>query len=369
MKRALYGLKQAPRAWNKRIDSYLIKLGFNRCSAEHGVYTRKKNGKLIIVYIYVDDLLVTGSDMKEIDEFKRMMNAEFEMTDLGTLSYFLGIEFVQCKEGVFMHQKKYVTELLKKFNMFKCNEAMTPTEVNLKVEAHKEEKPVNGTLYKQIVGSLRYVCNSRPDISFVVGVASRFMSDPRVPHLIMVKRVLRYLKGTMDYGILFPNRSEESLTGFADSDWCGNKVDSKSTTGFIFRYAGAPISWCSKKQPNVALSTWEAEYMAATYAACQAKWLGELCDELQLDHRKPLQLFVDNKSAIDLAKDPIAHGRSKHIEARFHFLRDEVNKDKIELIHCSSERQQADFLTKSLSFDKFLELRDMIGILSLGNLN
>lgn len=326
-------------------------------------------GDVLLICLYVDDLLVTGNNSKDIDEFKKKMMAEFQMTDLGILTYFLGMEFKATSKGIILHQKKYLQEVLERFQMSNYNAAITPADCGIKLSRDQDEKAVDHTLYKQIVGCLRYICNSRPDIAYSVGLISRFMDDPKSSHLVAAKRILRYLKGTSDYGLLFPatsGKSREKLMGYADADWCGDLVERKSTTGYVFKFLNAAVSWCSKKQNVVALSSCEAEYIAASYAACQVAWLQSLIEELQVKLEGPVQLLVDNKSAINLAKNPVAHGRSKHIETRFHFLRDQVNKEKIELVYCKTDEQAADILTKPLKGDKFNQLREMLGVVSLG---
>ena len=194
------------------------------------------------------------------------------------------------------------------------------------------------------------------------------MDKPEQSHLVAAKRVLRYLKGTNDYGVLFPiqtGRSNHQLIGYSDSDWCGDKVDRRSTSGYVFKFMNAVISWSSKKQNIVALSSCEAEYVSASDAAQQMLWLESLLDELKVGYVKPVQLLVDNKSAISLAKNPVAHGRSKHIETRFHFIRDQVNKKKLELVYCTTEDQLADVFTKPLRVERFEKLRDMLGVFSV----
>lgn len=372
LRKALYGLKQALRAWNKRIDSFFSRLKFIKCTVEHGVYVKGGMGEdMIIICLYVDDLLVTGSNLKEINEFKQIMEAEFEMTDLGKLSYFLGMEFAYTTKGLVMHQKKYAGELLRKFNMVNCNAAASPIEVNLKLTSDEDGEIVDETLFKQIIGSLRYICNSRPDLSFCVGLISRFMGKPRKTHMMAVKRILRYVQGTTDYGVMFPIgrlKSELELIGYTDSDYCGDLVERKSTSGYLFLLNDAPISWCSKKQSVVALSSCEAEYVAGSFAACQGVWIEELLRELKIVMKTPLQLKIDNVSAINLSKNPVSHGRSKHIEVRYHFLRDLVNKERVILQYCNTEVQLADFLTKALKVDRFEALKKKAGIVSLRDL-
>lgn len=246
--------------------------------------------------------------------------------------------------------------------------AATPVETNSKLPFVESEEKVDATLYKQIVGSLRFVYNSRPDITFGVGLISRFMSDPRANHMIAAKRILRYLKGTADFGLLFPRAKEEvngEIVAYSDSDWCGDQMDRKSTSGYFFRFLGAPISWCSKKQGVVDLSSSEAEYIAAAQAACQILWLESLLEEMKIKHAKPVQLQVDNKSSISLARNPIALGRSKHIETKFYFLRDQVTIGRIEVVYYNTEMQVADVLTKALKFDRFRMLRELLGVVSL----
>ncbi|XP_019434718.1 PREDICTED: uncharacterized protein LOC109341296 [Lupinus angustifolius] len=263
-----YGLKQAPRAWNKRIDAFLKQIGFLKCTSEHGVYVKCKNkAESLIVCLYVDDLLITCSNSDQIATFKQQMKSGFEMTDLGESAYFLGIEFKRTKLGIVMHQSKYITDVLKRFHMADCNISHTPAEANSVNSQIEEEKPVDKTLFRQMIGTLRYICNTRPDIAYGVGVASRFMENPLQSHLVAVKRVLRYLRGTLGLGlgIMFPSKQNINckldLLGFSDAYWCGDKSDRKSTTGYLFKLGEAPISWCYKKQDVVALSSCESEYM------------------------------------------------------------------------------------------------------------
>ncbi|WVY90763.1 hypothetical protein V8G54_036277 [Vigna mungo] len=371
LNKALYGLRQAPRAWNKHIDSLLVRLGFQKCTVEFGIYTKssRQQGMLLICF-YVDDLLITGDSMDEIERLKRRMKEEYEMTDLGSLSYFLGLEWLQTTNGVYLHQKRYINEVLKRFKMEKCNSTTIPVMTNLRLTDHLEEKKVDATLYKQIVGSLRYICNSRPDISYGVGLISRFMSDPRQSHLAAAKHVLRYLKGTADFGLFFPKKCDNvkrALEAWYDADWCGDKVDRKSTFGYLFKYMGATISWCSKKQNVVALSSCKAEYIAAAETACQCVWLETIFEELKIKCERPVQLQIDNKSAISLAKNPVFHGKSKHIETKFHFLREQVNKGRLELAHCSSEDQTTDVFTKALKQSRFEKLRTSLNIIPMRN--
>ncbi|GAU50842.1 hypothetical protein TSUD_232190 [Trifolium subterraneum] len=373
LQKALYGLKQAPRAWNKRIDTFMHKEGFVKCSVEFGVYMKGNDvSDAILICLYVDDLLITGSNKNCIEKFKGRLKNEFEMSDLGKLNYFLGLEFLYEPNGIVLHQKKYIADVLKRFHMEHCNEVETPIEANLKLSKGEDEQAVDATLFKQVVGSLRFICNTRPNINYAVGSVSRFMSNPKASHMVASKRILRYLKGTRDFGLAFPTSNKESkieLEGFSDSDWCGDKEDRRSTSGYWFRFKNSPISRSSRKQSIVALSSCEAQYVAAAQAACQAVWLESLLDELKIKYVKPVKLNVDNKSAISLARNPIAHGRSKHIEIKYHFLRDQVSKEKLTVEYCKTDVQIAHILTKPLRADRFKELRKMLGITQMEKLN
>ncbi|XP_050901883.1 secreted RxLR effector protein 161-like [Lathyrus oleraceus] len=224
---------------------------------------------------------------------------------------------------------------------------------------------------RQMVDSLRYLCNSRPYICYSVSVISKFMHDPRKTYMITAKRILRYVKGTKEYGLLFPNRSKgdkSELIGYSDSDWCGDITYRRSPHGYVFKFNEAAISWCTKKQPVTSLSSCEVKYIAGIFATCQAMWLDSVMKELMCEVMKPLILRIDNKSAISLAKNPISHGRSKHIDTRFHFIREKVRNGMIEVQYCPTEVQLADGFTKALKLDKFEFLRKQFGVISVQKL-
>lgn len=273
LNKALYGLRQALRAWNKHIDSLLIWYGFQKCTVEYEIYVKfiEQLGTLLVC-LYVDDLLVTGSSTQEIENFKMKMKDELKMADLSSLGYFLEMEFMQIKDGMFMHQRKYILETLERFNLKNCNNTSTPVMANLKLSRQSDEAKVDITLFKQILGTLRYVCNIRPYINFEVRLINRFIHDPRQSHLAATKHILCYLKGRVDYSLYFPRKVDSTngvLEAWCDADWSGDQVDRKSTFGYLFKLMEASISWCSKKQNVLALSSCEAEYISAVETACQ----------------------------------------------------------------------------------------------------
>jgi hypothetical protein len=257
LKKALYGLKQALRAWYGRIDGFLMSLGFTKSSADPNLYFKVEDDGPMILLLYVDDLFLTGVE-KLIIECKRKLIAEFEMKDLGLMHYFLGLEVWQRKNEIFLNQGKYVVEILKRFGMLDCKPMATPMASNMKLLDDTTSEVVDATLYRQMIGSLMYLMNTRPNICFAVNTLSQYMVDPKRVHLIAVKHVMRYLKGTMDYGLKYVADSEISLLGYSDLDWVGSVANQKSTLGCCFTLGSGMISWISKKQSCVALSMAEA---------------------------------------------------------------------------------------------------------------
>lgn len=217
--------------------------------------------------------------------------------------------------------------------MFECNPVRTPVEVGTKLSKNDDGAPVDQTYLKQIVGSLRYLTCTRPDISYGVGLISRFMESPRQSHMQVAKRIMRYLKGTYDHGLFYASTNQCALVGYSDSDWGGDLDDRKSTSGYCFNFGNTAFSWSSKKQSIVALSTCEAEYVAAASSACQAIWLRYLMSQICVPQKKPMKIFVDNVSAISLAKNPVIHERSKHIDTLSFFKRSSCQKgDRIGIL-------------------------------------
>ncbi|KAG9446373.1 hypothetical protein H6P81_012501 [Aristolochia fimbriata] len=366
LKKSLYGLKQAPRAWYTRIDEYFMKRGFARCPHEHTLYVRSdNNGHLLLICLYVDDLIFTGDSVSMIQEFREAMVCDFAMTDMGLMSYFLGLEVVQTQEGIFVSQQKYARDILKRFKMLDCNSIRTPMEERIKLTKEGSGEEVSSTYYKQIVGSLRYLTATRPDILFSVGMVSRFMEKPRQSHLQSAKRILRYIKGTISDDILYKSSNSFKLVGYTDSDWAGDGGDRRSTSGYAFTLGSGFFSWSSKKQQVVALSSTEAEYIAAAYCATQAVWLHQLLEEIYHKQDGPTPVRCDNRSAIALSKNPVFHGRSKHIYIKYHYIRDLVKKEELVLEFCRTDEQVADIFTKPLKAEQFLRFKKVLGMVSM----
>jgi len=370
LKKALYGLKQAPRAWYSRIEAYFMKEGFEKCDYEHTLFTKtRKEGNILIISLYIDDLIYTGNDELMISEFKNSMKHEFDMTDLGKMRYFLGLEVLQKSTGVFINQKKYASEVLKRFGMDKSNSVRNPIVPGCKLVKDEGGVKVDNTHFKQMVGSLMYLTATRPDMMFVVSLISRYMENPTELHLQVAKRVLRYLKGTLDFGIFYNKGRNNDLVAYTDSDYAGDLGDRKSTSGYVFLLSSGTISWLSKKQPVVSLSTTEAEFIVAASYACQIVWLKRVLEKLGLNQDKTTIIHCDSSSAIKLSKNPVMHGRSKHIDVRFHFLRELTKAGTVELIYCNTQDQIADIMTKPLKLEAFLKLRALLGVCSENDIN
>ncbi|XP_040372964.1 secreted RxLR effector protein 161-like [Rosa chinensis] len=253
--------------------------------------------------------------------------------------------------------------------MEKSNVVCNPIVPGCKMHRDEDGVRVDETLYKQIVGSLMYITATRPDMMFVVSLISRYMARPTELHMQVAKRALRYVKGTMNYGIFYIKGGAEELMAFTDSDYAGDVEDRRSTSGYVFLMGAGAVAWSSRKQPLVALSTTESEFVAAATCACQGVWMRRILKKLGYSQEGCTIVKCDNSSAIKLSKNPIMHGRSKHIDVRFHFLRDLTKDGVVELVHCGTQDQVADLMTKPLKLDAFLKLRKLLGVQEVPGIN
>jgi hypothetical protein len=360
LKKALYGLKQARRAWYTRLDNHLLSLGFKRSMNEVTFYVKHVDGHKLIVSVYVDDLLITGDKEQLVEEFKTNIKDKFEMNELGLLTYFLGMEVTQSDQGYFLYKKCFSLKILNNFAMANCKPVSTPMIQGQKLIKEDRAPKTDGKAYRSLVGSLLYLTATRPDILFAVNYLSRFMQNPSQIHFLAAKRVLRYLKGTVGFGMHFVKSSSVNLVGFSDSDWGGSDEGMMSTSGYCFAMGNSVFCWNSKKQSVVAHFTAEAENIAAYVAAKQLIWLRKMLSDLDCNHQNSTVLFCDNTSAIAISKNSVFHDMTKHMKIKFHAIRQFQQEGELELRYCTSEEQLADLFTKPLTKNIFEDLRGRI---------
>jgi hypothetical protein len=295
------------------------------------------------------------------------MMQKFKMSMMGELNYFLGFQVKQLKEGTFISQTKYTQDFLNRFGMKDAKPAKTPMGTDGHLDLNKGGKSIDQKAYWSMIGSLLYLCASRPDIMLSVCMCARFQSDPKECHLVSVKRILRYLVSMPCFGIWYPKGSTFDLIGYSDSDYAGCKVDRKITLGTCLFLGRSLVSWSSKKETFVALST-EAEYVAAGQCCAQLLWMRQTLWDFGYNLSK-VPLLCDNESAIRLADNPVEHSRTKHIDIRHHFLRDHQLRGDIDIYHISTENQLADIFTKPLDEKMFCRLCSELNVLDSHNLD
>ncbi|KAJ0898957.1 putative RNA-directed DNA polymerase [Helianthus annuus] len=325
--KSLYGLKQAPRKWNERLTDVLLNFGFEQSKCDHSLFILSKQNVTVFLLVYVDDIVVTGNSVDEIKRIKHVLNETFKIKDLGVLKYFLGIEVLYDNNSVYLSQRKYCLELLNEFGYLGCKPVNTPIEqsylVNSKLD--KDQKLLkNITGFQKLIGKLKYLSLTRPDISYTVQFLSQFMHSPNEVHLSLALRLLRYLKQSPGKGLSFKKSVNLDLLGYADSDWAKCLSTRKFVTGFCIFLGECLVSWKSKKQSTVSRSTAEAEYRAMCSATCELMWLKNLLSELSVNCTLPMSLKCDSQSAMSIAVNPVFHERTKHFELDLHFLREKV---------------------------------------------
>lgn len=358
--KSIYGLKQSPRAWHAKLSTALEALSFRRSSADSSLYVRLGSVDKLVVLIYVDDLIITGNNNDSIAQLKMQLQQKFPIKDLGSLKYFLGIEMATSSKGLFLNQRKYILDLLQDAEMLHTKPAATPLDSKLRL-ASTEKALDSPSYYQKLVGKLIYLTITRPDITFAVSLVSQHMHAPTIQHLGMIKRILRYLKGTIGRGIVMTHNGHTNIMGYTDSDWAGNALDRRSTTGYCMFVGGNLVSWKSKKQHVVARSSAEAEYRAMASAACELVWLNSLLIDLGCPSSIPMNLFCDNQAAMHIASNPVFHERTKHIEVDCHYIRQQVQSKLINTQYVRSNDQLADVFTKVLTTTQFHRLLSKLG--------
>lgn len=338
-------------------------LKFVRSPNDQCLYVRGTGNERVVIVLYVDDILIAGSSLKLVKVVKQCLGGEFEMTDAGEVRQFLGMT-IDRKPGVMrISQRRYFESLLQRFEMTECKPTSTPMENRLRlpkgVEGQRTTKP-----YRELIGCLMYASfTTRPDLSAAVNYFSQFQACPNDEYWVHRKQMLRYVKGTLDVGLVYKiDKEAPFLEVFCDADWANDLVDRRSVTGCIFKLFGCTVNWITRKQPTVSLSSTEAELSALCTAACHALWMVRVLRDLGLQPDGPIPLYEDNQSTIRITENSRDHGRLKHIDTKFHFLRDLTNEGVFELMFVRSSAQQADIMTKGLPATSFRELCTKIGL-------
>ena len=360
LRKSLYGLKQSAKLWNENVHTFLLEIGFIRANADLCLYRKQTKHGIIFLVIWVDDIVILSNNVNLIKDFKQQISNKYTVKDLGVLSYFLGIEFNVTGESVHMSQSGYCKSILERFGMTDCSPMKIPCEKNIhdELRAH-QDSPIfeNPTRYRELVGSLIYLQQvTRPDISFIKNILGQNMSQPTQFTWELGLKTLRYLKGTIDLSLNYYKTDKLQLTGFSDADW-GNAIDRKSQSGYCFYLSpnSSPVSWTSRKQKLVATSTCNSEYIALSEAVSECIWLQQLLKDLNMKgvHSRPANMYCDNTSAIALSRNACHHRRSKHIDIKYHHVRDHLAQGTITLDHVPSNDNIADGFTKALAFPLF----------------
>ncbi|CAH9116094.1 unnamed protein product [Cuscuta europaea] len=362
LKKALYGLKQAPRAWYLALSRFLLSMGFRRSQTDHSLFVYNHAGVLIYFLVYVDDIVLTGSSDTVLARFISQLTKEFSVKDLGPLHHFLGIEVVPHPTGLLLSQRQYILTILKNHGMLGIKPAVTPMRAGNPGSSTSAAAFSDITGYRRALGMLQYLSFTRPDISFAVNRLSQYMHCPSVDHWTSVKRIFRYLKGTLDFGLYLHKSQGLQLTAFSDSDWGGTTDDGRSTTAYVLYLGPNIISWKSTKQKSVSRSSTEAEYRAVANAGAEILWVKNVLHELGITLSSVPMLYCDNQGATYVCVNPVFHSRMKHLALDFFFVRELIKRGQLHVSHISTKLQIADALTKPLGQSLFEHFRSKLGV-------
>ena len=359
LQRSLYGLKQAPRAWYQRFATFIRHLGFTASASDTSLFVYKE-GDRVAYLLYVDDIILTASSTDLLHHIIQRLHSEFAMTDLEDLHHFLGISVTRSPDGLFLSQRQYALDLLQRAGMAECHSTATPVDTRAKLSASDGTAVENPSEYRSLAGALQYLTLTRPDLAYDVQQVCLFMHDPHEPHLALIKRILRYVKGTLSSGLHLGAGSITSLTAYSDADWAGCPDSQRSTSGYCVYLGDNLISWSSKRQTTVSHSSAEAEYRAVAHAVAECCWIRQLLQELHISIASATLVYCDNVSAVYMTTKPVHHRRTKHIEIDIHFVREKVALGQVRVLHVPSSHQFADIMTKGLPTQLFMEFRSSL---------
>jgi hypothetical protein len=337
-------------------------MGFVASKADSSLFILHQGTRVAYLLLYVDDIILTANSDATLTTIISALCREFHMTDLGTLTTFLGIHVTRTRSGLFLDQTSYAQDILQRAGMSHCNPVSTPIDTKAKLSAYSGIPLENPTIYRSIAGALQYLTHTRPDISHAVQQACLFMHAPRDSHLALLKRILRYLKGTLEYGLEIRRSTSTGIIAYTDADLAGCPDTRRSTSGYCVFLGDNPVAWSSKRQSTVSRSSAEAEYRGVANVVAQVCWLRQFLNELHHPTQRTSMVFCDNVSAMYLSNNPVQHQRTKHIEIDLHFVRDRVALGDIKVLHVPSSFQYADIFTKSLPTLIFQDFRSSLHV-------
>ena len=364
LKKAVYGLKQAARRWNKKFREFLKRFGFVQCDSEGSVFVCVKNEKLKYIALFVDDGMIFAECLSDANQVILALKDSFEIT-VGSADTFVGIQIFRDRvnKTMTLHQEAYANKIINRFNVIDvpCD---IPADPNTVLCEPKESIELD-VPYREVIGSLMFLSVvTRPDLAYIVNFLSRYVCNFDKSHWRALQRVLKYLKNTTKLGVTYKvnKNSELCVKAFSDADFAGDRDKRRSTSGCIILLANGPVLWCSKRQSVTAQSTAEAEYIAANVAAREAAWMGYFLNDLGFPCANGINLYLDNTTAIAWAKDPMINNKTKHIEIKYHLVREKVERKQVNVIYVHTQFQIADLLKKNFNKQRFTFLRQAIGM-------
>jgi histone deacetylase 1/2 len=360
LSKSLYGLKQAPRAWFMRFAAFIHTIGFAAARSDSSLFKFVNGADMAYLLLYVDDIVLTASSTGLLQRIIASLAGEFAMKDLGPLHFFLGIQVTRTAAGFFLSQAQYAEDILERASMDNCKSSPTPVDTKAKLAAADGPRVSDPTTYRSIAGALQYLTITRPELAYTVQQICLHMHDPRESHWGLIKRALRYIRGSTDFGLHLRTCTELDLRVYTDADWAGCPDTRRSTSGYCVYLGDTLVSWSSKRQATVSRSSAEAEYRGVANAVAECVWLRQLLGELLCPINKATLVYCDNISAVYMSANPVHHRRTKHVELDIHFVRERVALGEFRVLHVPTRQQLADIMTKGLSTDVFNEFRSSL---------
>ncbi|CAM8943540.1 unnamed protein product [Rhodiola kirilowii] len=362
LQRSIYGLKQASRQWFARFSDALIHFGFRQSLEDYSLFTLSRGDDFLILLVYVDDVVLTGTSTTLISQVKGFIHDMFQIKDLGVLKYFLGLEVARSPEGIFLNQRKYALDILDDHKFMECKPVRTPMDTKHGLGPSIGTPLVDPSDYRKLIGRLIYLTITRPDLAFPVHILSQYMQSPTDAHLRAAHRCLRYIKLAPAQGLFFSASTSFTLSAFCDADWASCSVTRRSVSGYCTMLGSSVLSWKTKKQTVVARSSAESEYRALASVCSEVIWLIRLLADMKVDVVTPVSIHCDNQAALHIARNPVFHERTKHVEIDCHFVRHHVNSGLIHPLFIRTHDQPADLFTKPMPSDRLTMLCSKLGV-------